>query len=177
MKRITEEVEISIELAQEPEIETGDEIFDHLLKTLMFYMNRSAKIDAKADLRHHLWEDTGIILGKTLGKEVNERKIARYGSALIPMDEALVLASVDLSRPYLVTDIKPPESEQGFSLTLVKQFLRAFSRSLEATIHLRQLSGENAHHVVEAGFKALGKSLDQALRDSGRVESTKGDRN
>ena len=177
MKRITEEVEISIELGKELEIETGDEIFDHLLNTLMFYMNRSAKIDAKADLRHHLWEDTGIILGKTLGKEADERKIVRYGSALIPMDEALVLASVDLSRPYLVTDLKPSESEQGFSLTLVKQFLRAVSRSLEATIHLRQLSGKNAHHVVEAGFKALGKSLDQALRDSGRVESTKGDRN
>jgi imidazoleglycerol-phosphate dehydratase len=92
------------------------------------------------------------------------------------MDEALVLASVDLSRPYLVTDFDLKEVETGFEITLVRQFLEALSRSLEATIHLKQLSGGNTHHVIEAGFKALGRSLADALKPSDRVESTKGGR-
>lgn len=176
MKRQTEEVEITVEFGEEINVETGDEVFDHLLNTLLFYMDRQIEIEATWDLRHHLWEDAGIILGETLKEEIGEKKVARYGSSIIPMNGALVLASVDLSRPYLVTELNPEEAETGFSLTLGKQFLEALSRSLEATIHLRQLTGTNAHHVIEAGFKALGTSLQAAMESSNRVKSTKGDR-
>ena len=175
MKRKTEEVEISVGFDGSLCVETGDRVFDHLLDTLLFYMDKPGEIRASGDLRHHLWEDTGIVLGKTLKNEIGENQIARYGTAVIPMDEALVLASVDISRPYLVTDFNLKEVEAGFEITLVKQFLEALSRSLEATIHLKQLSGCNVHHVIEAGFKALGKSLARALQGSDRVESTKGD--
>ena len=176
MKRQTEEVEIEVEFGERVEVETGDEVFDHLLNTLLFYMNRPGKIRANWDLRHHLWEDTGIVLGKALKGEVGEENVARYGSSVIPMDEALVLVSIDLSRPYLVADLNPEEPETGFSPTLTRQFLGALSRSLEATIHLNQLAGANSHHVIEAGFKALGTSLREATKSSTRVESTKGDR-
>ncbi|MBS3787280.1 imidazoleglycerol-phosphate dehydratase HisB [Candidatus Bipolaricaulota bacterium] len=174
MKRRTEEVEITVEFGGNIEVETGDDVFDHLLNTLLFYMNSPGEIEATWDLRHHLWEDTGVVLGKAIKEEIDEEKIARYGSSLIPMDEALVLASVDLSRPYLVTDLNPVEKETGFSLALTRQFFEALSRSLEVTIHLRQLAGTNAHHVIEAGFKALGNCLKQAMKATTRVESTKG---
>ena len=175
MRRRTEEVDITVELAGEVEINTGDEEFDHLLATLLFYLDRPCKISASWDLRHHLWEDTGIVFGKTLKDETTVKDITRYGNAVVPMDEALVLVSIDISRPYLVFDLHPTEPENGFSLTLAKQFLNALSRSLEATIHLKQLSGENAHHVIEAGFKGLGLALRQGLKASSRIESTKGD--
>lgn len=174
MKRRTKEVEISAELDRGMEISTGDEVLDHLLKTLLFYMERPGKITATSDLRHHLWEDTGILLGKLIKKEAGKRKISRYGSAVFPMDESLVLAVVDVSRSCFVSDLKPEEEEEGFSLTLTEQFLNALSRSLEATIHLKQLRGGNAHHLIEAGFKSLGVALGEALQNSERVESTKG---
>ena len=176
MKRKTAEVEINVEFDESLKVETGDGVFDHLLNTLLFYMDKPGNIRASGDLRHHLWEDTGIVLGGALKKEIGETRVARYGTSVIPMDEALVLASVDLSRPYLVTDFDLKEVETGFEITLVRQFLEALSRSLEATIHLKQLSGGNTHHVIEAGFKALGKSLANALKPSDRVESTKGGR-
>ncbi|MFW6005839.1 MAG: imidazoleglycerol-phosphate dehydratase HisB [Candidatus Bipolaricaulota bacterium] len=177
MKRRTEEVEITVEFGGDIDVETGDDVFDHLLNTLLFYTDQPGAIRADWDLRHHLWEDTGIVLGKALKKEIGDEKVARYGSSIIPMDGALVLASVDLSRPYFASNLNPEEAEAGFSLTLAKQFFVSLSRSLEATVHLRQLAGTNAHHVIEAGFKALGTSLREAMKASDRVESTKGGRN
>lgn len=177
MKRRTEEVEITVKLGGDIDVETGDDVFDHLLNTLLFYLDKPGEIRANWDLRHHLWEDTGIVLGKVLKEEIRDEKIARYGSSIIPMDGALVLSSVDLSRPYFATDLNPEEAEAGFSLTLAKQFFEALTRSLEATVHLQQLAGTNSHHVIEAGFKALGTSLREAMKASSRVESTKGGRN
>lgn len=177
MKRKTEEVEITVKFGDEISVNTGDKVLDHLLNTLLFYSKLPVIIEASGDLPHHLWEDTGIVFGEFIKREAEKKEIARYGSAIISMDEALVLAAVDISRPYLVTDLNPEEREEGFSLTLTGQFLAALSRSLEATIHINQLSGVNSHHVIEAGFKALGVSLGQALTESTRVESTKGDRN
>jgi len=176
MKRKTEEVEITVEFGNEISVSTGNKVLDHLLNTLLFYSELPVTIEASGDLPHHLWEDTGTVLGKFLKREAENKEIARYGSAVIPMDEALVLAAVDVSRSCFVTDLNPEEREEGFSLTLTRQFLQALSRSLEATIHINQLSGVNSHHVIEAGFKALGVSLGQALVESTRVESTKGDR-
>lgn len=175
MQRETDEVEVKIEFKETEEsvIETGDGTLNHLLDTLLFYMKAPAQISAGGDLPHHLWEDTGILLGKTIHKELEDAKIARYGSAIIPMDEALVLCSVDISRPHLNFELNPSE-EENFSPVLARQFLAGLARSLEATVHLKQLSGRNSHHVTEAGFKALGVSLNQALKYSERLETTKG---
>lgn len=176
MKRRTDEVEITVKFKEEgePEIETDDNILDHLLETFLFYMKAPAKISATGDLPHHLWEDTGILLGRAIKERVEDRKIARYGSAVIPMDEALVLSSVDISRAHLDFELNPSENERDFSPVLARQFLAGLSRSLGATIHLKQLSGRNSHHVIEAGFKSLGVSFAKALESSERLETTKG---
>lgn len=176
MKRTTEEVDIEVRFREggERNIETGSEVLDHLLDTLLFYMETTGTVEAAGDLPHHLWEDTGILLGQAIQDEIEGSEIARYGSGLIPMDEALVLCSIDISRPFLNFELEPPEEEEGFSPILARQFLSGFSRSLEATIHLKQLSGRNSHHVIEAGFKALGVSLLEALENSERTRSTKG---
>jgi len=176
MKRKTDEVEVTIKFEENEEsvIETGDSTLDHLLDTLLFYMKAPAQISASGDLPHHLWEDTGILLGKTIRKELEDARIARYGSAIIPMDEALVLCSVDISRPHLNFELNPSEEEENFSPVLARQFLAGLARSLVATVHLKQLSGRNSHHIIEGAFKALGVSLNQALKSSERLETTKG---
>jgi len=176
MKRKTDEVEVSLDFVEEnSQIETGDNVLDHLLETLFFYMESPVRIQGSGDLPHHLWEDTGILIGRALRRDLEEARIARYGKALIPMDEALVLCAVDISRPHLNFDLNPPEEEDGFSPILARQFLDGLTRTLEATIHLKQLDGRNSHHVIEAGFKALGVGLAEALEGSERLESTKGD--
>ncbi len=174
MRRKTEEVEIRIELKKKMEVATGDQVLDHLLTTLLFYLDTPGEVSASWDMRHHLWEDTGLLLGEALREDLEGTKITRYGSSLVPMDEALVLAAVDLSRPYLACSLDPEQKEEGFSLTLSRQFLSALSRSLEATIHLRELAGTNSHHLLEAAFKALGFALRQARQPADRIESTKG---
>ncbi len=176
MKRATDEVEVSLDFVDgDIQIETGDDVLDHLLETLFFYMETPVSIVASGDLPHHLWEDVGILIGRALRGDLDEARIARYGKAIIPMDEALVLCAVDISRPHLNYDFNPSEEEDGFSPVMAKQFLDGLARSLEATIHLKQLDGRNSHHVIEAGFKALGVGLSEALAGSERLESTKGD--
>lgn len=174
MRRMTDEVDINVELGEECEIDTGDDVLDHLLTSLIFYMDSGVEIRAEWDLRHHLWEDLAITLGEELKEKVGEEKIARFGNTTMPMDDALVLVSVDISRPYLNMDLMVDENEEKFEKTLVKEFLRALSRSLNATIHIKQLEGENSHHVIEAVFKGLGIALGEALSESERLESTKG---
>ncbi|AIF69189.1 imidazoleglycerol-phosphate dehydratase [Palaeococcus pacificus DY20341] len=174
MRRKTRETDITVELGSEGGIKTGDKVFDHLLTALFFYMREEVSVSAEWDLRHHLWEDLGIVLGEELREKIKGRKIARFGNAIIPMDDALVLVAVDISRPYLNLELAPDEGEEGFELTLVREFLWALARTLNATIHVKQLSGVNAHHVIEAAFKGLGVALRKALRESERLESTKG---
>lgn len=174
MRRKTKETDIIVEIGVEGGIETGDRVFDHLLTALFFYMREKANVKASYDLRHHLWEDLGITLGEELRDKIRGKKIARFGSAIMPMDDALVLVAVDISRPYLNLEIDFRESEEGFEVTLVREFLRALARTLNATIHVKQLAGVNAHHIVEATFKGLGVALRQALSEGERLESTKG---
>lgn len=174
MRRKTKETDIVVELGVEGEIETGDKILDHLLIALFFYMREKASVKASYDLRHHLWEDLGIVLGEELKGKIKGRKIARFGNAIMPMDDALVLVAVDISRPYLNLELDFKEEEEGFSLALVREFLWALARTLNATIHVKQLAGVNAHHIIEATFKGLGVALRQALSESERLESTKG---
>ncbi|MFO8109615.1 MAG: imidazoleglycerol-phosphate dehydratase HisB [Thermoplasmata archaeon] len=173
MKRKTREVEISVSL-EEGVVDTGDEVLDHLLTSLSFYMEKELSVTASWDLRHHLWEDLGIILGEVLHDEIKDRNIMRFGSSVVPMDDALVLVSVDISRPYLNFDVDTAEPEKGFENTLVKEFLWALAKSFGVTIHVKQLNGTNGHHVIEAAVKALGMALKGAMSDSSRLESTKG---
>jgi len=175
MRRKTKETDITVELGVEGEIKTGDRVFDHMLTTLFFYMRREVTIAATWDLRHHLWEDTGIVLGEALRREIEKRRIARFGNAIVPMDDTLVLVAVDISRPYLNFDMEFKENENGFEPTLLREFLWAMARSLKATIHVKQLAGVNAHHTMETTFKALGRALEMALREVERLESTKGE--
>ncbi len=176
MRRKTEEVDIEVELGEENDVDTGDKVFDHMLETLLFYMESEGSISASGDLRHHLWEDVGITLGKEIRLKLEERdmNIARFGNAVMPMDDALVLVAVDISRPYLDLELDIEEEEPGFETTLLKEFLRALSRNLEATIHVKQLSGDNGHHIIEAVFKGLGVTLGRASAEQENLRTTKG---
>ncbi len=174
MKRKTEEVDIEVELGKEGEIDTGDEVLDHLLTSLTFYMEVGASISAEWDLRHHLWEDLAITLGEEINEKVDRDEIDRFGDITMPMDDALVLVAVDISRPYVNIDLDIKEAERDFEPALVKEFVNALSRTIDATIHVKQISGINGHHVIEAVFKGLGVALGQALGESEKLKSTKG---
>ena len=175
IQRKTKETDITVELGADRGIKTGDRVFDHLLTALFFYMREKTSVSAEWDLRHHLWEDLGIVLGEELREKIKGRKIARFGNAIMPMDDALVLVAVDISgRAYASVELAPEEREEDFEVTQVREFLWALARSLNATIHVKQLSGVNAHHVIEAAFKGLGVALRKALEESERLESTKG---
>lgn len=165
------------------EIGTGIGFFDHMLTLLARHSLIDLKIDARGDLEvdgHHLVEDVGIALGRALREAVGDaRGIARYGSALIPMDEALAQAAVDLGgRAHLVYRVEPGRAPcGGFQPELAAEFMRALAVNAGMNLHLRLLYGENTHHCLEACFKALARALRQAVsldpRESG-VPSTKG---
>lgn len=183
MKRKTLEVDIDVELdingdkpkaKSEIDVQTGDYILDHLLTSMMFYMGIKADIKAKGDLKHHLWEDIGITIGKEIKDKIENKRIARFGNAIIPMDDALILVSIDISRSYMNFEADVYEKEKGFEITLVREFIKSLSRNINATIHVKQLSGVNSHHIIEAVFKGLGVALGKAISESDRVESTKG---
>lgn len=174
MRRETRETRVEVELDAGGGIKTGDAVFDHMLTAMSFYMGREIRVSAAYDLRHHLWEDTGITLGEELRSKLPER-FARFGSSVMPMDDALVLVAVDISgRPYVNLEVSPAESEEGFSTALFREFLWGLARSLRATIHVKQLAGTNAHHIIEAAFKGLGVALGEAVMEGKELKSTKG---
>ncbi len=172
MIRKTDETFISINDWEQLSIATGDTVFDHLLKTLFYYMGRDVKIEAKFDIRHHLWEDMGIVIGEFLKKSTKGTTIKRFGTSILPMDDALILVSLDISRAFFSINLNIELAENGFEVGNFKEFISALSRTLPATIHVKQINGENAHHIIEASFKALGIALKQALQSSDRFEST-----
>lgn len=146
-------------------VDIEDRFLAHMVQTLARYASLDIEIRAEGDLRHHLVEDVAIVLGQALRSELTEG-IARFGSALIPMDEALVEAAIDVGgRPYYVG--KLPSK-------LYTHFLHSFATNLDATLHVRVVRGSDRHHVVEAAVKATGMALRQALTDRGEVFSTKG---
>lgn len=151
-----------------------DPVLSHLLKTLLFYMDKRCHLEASGDLPHHLWEDVGITLGMWLSEQIDRAMVARFGQTIMPMDDALVMSVVDISRTWLSWDLGDLDGETGFEQGLARELVMGLCRSLQATIHIRKVAGENAHHVIEAAFKALGKSLGQALQEKDRVMSTKG---
>jgi imidazoleglycerol-phosphate dehydratase len=143
----------------------GDRFLAHMVETLARYSGLDIDVEASGDLRHHLVEDVAIVLGQALKEELPDG-IARFGSALIPMDEALVEAAIDVGgRPYYVGKIPSK---------LYTHFLHSFANNLDATLHVRVIRGEDRHHMVEAAIKATGMALRQALVPADGVFSTKG---
>lgn len=186
IKRETQETTITLVLALEGpaahRIQTGSGFLDHMLELLAYHGNFQLTIDCSGDREvdfHHTTEDVAIALGKAFRQALADpRGIGRYGSAAIPMDEALVLVAVDLSgRAALGYRLQIPTEKVGeFDTELIAEFMAAFSRSLGAAIHLHQLAGENSHHIIEAAFKGLGRALAQAVvvGDRDAIPSSKG---
>ena len=166
------------------EIASGCGFLDHMLtlfaKHGRFDLTVSCKGDTYVD-DHHSVEDIGICLGQALREALGDcAGIARYGSMLLPMDEALVLCAIDVSgRACLVYDLEIPMQKVGtFDTELVEEFLTAFVRSAGITLHVKKLDGKNSHHIIEGAFKALARALSQAVsideKRVGEIPSTKG---
>lgn len=183
--RETKETKIQAELhldSKEPShIQTGIGFFDHMLTLLAFHSKFQLNIQASGDLEvcdHHTIEDIGIVLGDLFREALGDKKgIARYGNFFLPMDETLAQVSIDISgRPYLVYNCALKREQIGsFSCEMVSEFLRAFANHAMLTLHVNILYGENDHHKIEAIFKALGRSLAQAVEITSDVlPSSKG---
>ncbi len=165
------------------EIHTGIGFFDHMLHGFarhgLFDLNVAVEGDLEVDT-HHTIEDTGIVLGKAIKEAVGDKKgIVRYGSKILPMDEALILCAIDLcGRPYLVYDLALDRERVGdLETEMIREFFYAVSYAAEMNLHIKQLSGANNHHIIEAAFKAFAKALDEATRYDERITdvlSTKG---
>ena len=164
-------------------VSTGVGFFDHMLTLLARHSLIDIEVEARGDLEtgsHHTVEDVGITLGQALAAALGDRSgIERYGAALIPMDECLVQAAVDLSgRPYVAVDVPlPPMVIGGFETELLEEFIRGLANHAGLTVHVRLLVPGNAHHAIEGSFKALARALAQAVAPNPRVAgvpSTKG---
>ena len=188
VSRTTAETDIQLELNLDgsgyADVKTDIGFFDHMLTSFAKHGFFDLKLRVKGDLIvdcHHTIEDTGIVLGQAIAKAVGDKQgIKRFGSFLLPMDETLVMCALDLSgRPYLVHDLTFTMDRVGYMDTeMVKEFFYAVSYSAGMNLHLKQISGSNNHHIIEAAFKAFGKALDQATmyepRLEGKILSTKG---
>ncbi len=191
IKRKTGETEIFVKLNVDgtgvSKIDTGCPFLDHMLTLFSKHSRMDIEIKAKGDVEvdyHHTTEDVGIVLGNALHWALNStadamRGIKRYGDAIIPMDEALILTAVDLSgRSYLQYKVDIPSKRVGdFDTELCEEFWLGFVRKAEITLHIRQLSGTNSHHIIEGIFKSVARSLGEALQKDNRyddVPSTKG---
>ena len=186
-ERNTKETKIQIQLeldgSGDTELHTGIGFFDHMLDGFARHGFFDLKIHVNGDLQvdcHHTVEDTGIVLGNAIREAVGDKKgIRRYGSCILPMDEALVLCAVDLSgRPYYVSDAQFTVPRVGdMDTEMVKEFFYAVSYSGQMNLHFKVLSGSNNHHICEAMFKAFAKALDAAVSYDERITdvlSTKG---
>ena len=185
--RATAETDIRLTLTLDgtgrADIHTGIGFFDHMLDGFSRHGLFDLTVHAEGDLQvdsHHTIEDTGIVLGQAIGAAVGDKKgIRRFGSAILPMDETLVLCAVDLSgRPYLVFDGEFTVERVGYMDTeMVKEFFYAVSYASGMNLHIRVLSGGNNHHMIEAMFKAFARALDEATGYDPRITdvlSTKG---
>lgn len=187
VERKTNETDIKLVLcldgAGKKKIDTGIGFFDHMLELFakhgLFDINLSVKGDTRVD-EHHTIEDTGLALGEAFLKAAGDkRRISRYASQFIPMDEALCFACVDFSgRPYVKYDVFcPDEQVGGINPQVFEEFFRAFASSAKITLHIESLEGTNTHHIIESVYKAVARSLRFALEIDTRAEgvpSTKG---
>jgi imidazoleglycerol-phosphate dehydratase len=188
LSRKTSETDIQVRLnldgTGEAEIATGVGFFDHMLNAFSRHGLFDLRVQAMGDLHidaHHTVEDVGILLGKTLELSLGEKRgIQRFGHAIVPMDEALVEAVVDLSgRPFAAWNVSFERPMLGqMDTQLVEEFFRALAGNGLFNLHVRQLAGHNAHHVAEAAFKAVARALRAAVaiepRIAGKIPSTKG---
>lgn len=187
VERKTKETEIKLSInldgTGKSNIKTGIGFFDHMLTGFAKHGFFDLDVTINGDLTvdgHHTVEDAGIVLGTAIAKAAGDKKgMSRYGYFILPMDDALVLCSIDFGgRPYLQFDCDLPTEKCGyFETELVKEFFYAVSYTAGMNIHIRKLSGDNSHHIIEACFKAFGKALDMATLMDKRVSdvlSTKG---
>lgn len=183
--RATKETEIDVRLdvdgSGQVAVSTGLPFFDHMLEQLGRHGGFDLTLSATGDLEvdaHHTVEDTGIVLGTVLAEALGDKAgVRRFASGLYPLDEALVQVALDLSgRPFLVYEVETsPERIGTFDPQLAEEFWRAFVTSAGITLHLKTLTGRNGHHVLEACFKGVARSLRDAVRVEGDgVPSTKG---
>ncbi len=164
-------------------IDTGIGFLDHMLTLFAKHGFFDLEVMVKGDLEvdtHHSIEDTGIVLGQAVLQAVGDKKgVRRYGSCMLPMDEVLMVCALDLSgRPYLVYDAELKAERVGALETeMIREFFYAVSYSAAMNLHIKEIHGENTHHVIEAMFKAFARALDMATTTDGRIEgilSTKG---
>ena len=185
VKRETAEtkVELTLELdgSGRADIKTGIGFLDHMLTLLALHGGFDLAVSCQGDLEvdgHHSTEDIGLCLGAALTQALgNKRGINRYGSVILPMDEALILCAVDLSgRPCLRYSAEIPSEKVGdFDTELAREFFQALANTGLMSLHIRQLDGINSHHIIEGMFKALGRALRQAVQvTGGALPSTKG---
>lgn len=186
--RSTKETNISLALNLDGSgsntIETGVPFFDHMLEAMARHGLFDLDIKAQGDLEvdaHHTVEDVGIVLGEAISEALGDKRgISRFGEACIPMDEALVLAAVDISgRGQLHWEVELPIEFIGtFDSSLFKEFLIALASNAGLTLHVHKIAGENSHHIIEATAKAVARALSEALALDARVgeavPSTKG---
>lgn len=180
------EIKVSVDLdgTGRYDMQTGIGFFDHMLDQLARHSLIDMTVTCKGDTHiddHHSVEDCGIALGQALTKALGDKRgIRRYGSCLLPMDDALVRAALDLSgRPFLVWDVDLPTDKIGtFDTELVREFFQALSTHGGITLHVSTLAGLNSHHIAEAAFKAVARALREAVEPDPRkgdaIPSTKG---
>ena len=184
IKRETKETKIEVSLnidgEGKSEIDTPIIFLNHLLKTFSTHSLIDLKISAKGDLSHHIMEDVAICLGKAIDSALKDRdRIKRFGFAIVPMDDSLAIAAIDLiKRPYAKINLKIlNENIEETNCEDIKHFLETLAFSIPATIHINVKYGINSHHKIEASFKALALSMRQATKidhERKEVSSTKG---
>lgn len=169
IRRKTRETTISVMIDLDgggrPKVKVPDEFLRHMIETLSRYSGFDIELTAKGDIAHHMIEDVAITLGRALREAIGEKPIRRVADAIVPMDEALVMASVDLiDRPYVEIDV--PD-------IMYEHFFRSFAMESRATIHSQVIRGEDTHHIIEATFKAVGICLRDATKVREDLLSTK----
>ncbi|WP_195607576.1 imidazoleglycerol-phosphate dehydratase HisB [Intestinimonas butyriciproducens] len=184
ISRETKETSIQARLnlgGGEVRVDTGIGFLDHMLHAMAFYAGFGLDLTGRGDLNvdgHHTVEDTGIVLGQAIREALGDKRgIRRFGSAYVPMDEALAFTSLDFSgRAFLVFDADMPQERIGdYDSCLTEEFMRALAFNGGITLHQRGVYGKNAHHITEALFKSLGLAMKDAVRVEGQeVTSTKG---
>ena len=186
-RRCTKETDISVQLNLDGtgkfSIDTGIGFFDHMLEGFAKHGFFDLEIQVKGDVHvdaHHTVEDTGIVLGQAFARALGDKEgISRFGNFILPMDDALVLAALDISgRTYFAFEAELPAGKLGTMETeTVREFFMGLASGLGMNLHIRQLAGINTHHIVEAMFKAVAKAMDLAVKKDERIEgvlSTKG---
>ena len=188
IKRDTRETQIALSLDLDgrgrAEIHTGVGFLDHMLELFAHHGDFDLSVTCRGDTQvdgHHTVEDVGIVLGQAFTQALGDKRgIVRYGQFLLPMDETLVLCAADLSgRDWLGWAVELPSQKVGdFDTELAKEFWLGFVRTCPGSIHIRQMAGENTHHILEAVFKGMGRTLKMAAAidpmHAGEIPSTKG---